>query len=83
MRYPEPRSLNAALRDAAIGQLRADGHDVRLSDLYAERWKAVVDREDFPALDPDASLIVGAASAGAYFSGALTDDVKAEQDKLL
>ncbi|HPU16353.1 MAG TPA: NAD(P)H-dependent oxidoreductase [Polymorphobacter sp.] len=80
--HPEPQSLNASLRDVAITQLQADGHDVQVSDLYAENWKAVVDRQDFPGLDPEARLVVGAASARAYFGDALTADVKAEQDKL-
>lgn len=81
--HPEPQSLNASLRDIAIEQLQADGHEVQVSDLYAQGWKAVVDREDFPVLNLDARLIVGAASADAYFSGTLTSDVKAEQEKLL
>jgi len=81
--HPEPRSLNASLRDVAIAQLQADGHNVKLSDLYAQNWKPVVDRADFPLLEPETRLVVGEASAGAYLSGSLTDDVKAEQDKLL
>lgn len=81
--HPEQKSLNAALRDVAIAQLEADGHTVQLSDLYAQNWKAVVDREDFPALDRETRMVVGAASGGAYFGGSLTDDVKAEQAKLL
>lgn len=80
--HPEPQSLNAALRDVAIAQLQADGHEVQVSDLYAQGWKAVVDRDDFPTLDPGERLTVAAASAGAYFGGTLTADVKAEQDKL-
>lgn len=81
--HPEQKSLNASLRDVAIAQLEADGHTVRLSDLYAQNWKAVVDREDFPALDPHTRMIVGAASGSAYFGGSLTADVKAEQANLL
>jgi NAD(P)H dehydrogenase (quinone) len=81
--HPEPRSLNASLRDAAIAQLQTDGHEVQVSDLYALQWKAVVDREDFLSLDAAARLVVGAASGGAYYGGTLTEDVKAEQAKLL
>lgn len=33
--HPEPRSLNGALRDVAIKELGAQGHEVRVSDLYA------------------------------------------------
>ncbi len=54
--HPEPRSLNGALRDVAIMELEAQGHEVRVSDLYAEGWKSEVDRADFPSLAPDARL---------------------------
>lgn len=81
--HPEPRSLNGALRDVAIAELAAQGHDVRVSDLYADGWKSEVDRADFPALAPDARLKPAAASGEAFGANALTDDVKAEQEKLL
>lgn len=80
--HPEPRSLNGALRDVAVSQLRADGHEVQVSDLYAMNWKPQVDRGDFPQLAPDARLQVALASGGAFAGGALTADVVAEQEKL-
>jgi len=81
--HPEPASLTNALREAAIAQLRADGHEVKVSDLHAMKWKAIVDRDDFPTLTPDQRLRVPAASGDAFSSGALIADVVAEQDKLL
>ncbi|MDQ7995801.1 MAG: NAD(P)H-dependent oxidoreductase [Luteibacter sp.] len=81
--HPEPRSLNGSLRDVAIAELLAQGHDVRQTDLYAQRWKAVVDRDDFPALRSDDRLHPARASAEAFASGTLTDDVREEQEKLL
>ena len=81
--HPEPQSLNAALRDVAVQELEAQGHEVRISDLYAMNWKASVDRADFPQLSPDARLKVPKASHGAFDANALTDDVKAEIEKLL
>jgi NAD(P)H dehydrogenase (quinone) len=81
--HPEPRSLNAALRDVAVAELEALGHGVQVSDLYAMGWKAAVDREDFPILDADDRLRVAAASGASVAANALTDDVKAEQRKLL
>ncbi|MFI6407119.1 NAD(P)H-dependent oxidoreductase [Streptomyces sp. NPDC050548] len=80
--HPEPRSLNGALKDLAVSTLEAAGHEVRVSDLYAMNWKAVVDAADFGehATNP---LRVVASSAGAYDAGALTPDVVAEQRKLL
>lgn len=45
--HPEPRSLNGALRDVAVAELKAQDHEVRISDLYAEGWKSEIDRADF------------------------------------
>jgi NAD(P)H dehydrogenase (quinone) len=81
--HPDPGSLTNALRDVAADQLRAEGHAVRVTDLYAERWKSIVDRVDFPNLPASARLRVPAASGAAFAAGALTDDVKDEQAKLL
>ena len=81
--HPEPRSLNGALRDVAIKELEAQGHEVRVSDLYADRWKSEVDRADFPSLAPDTRFIPVAASKKAFEANALTDDVRAEIEKLL
>lgn len=81
--HPEPRSFNAALRDVALEELKAQGHEAQVSDLYAMGWKAQVDRADFPELAMDARLKVASASGAAFAAGALTEDVKAEQEKLL
>lgn len=81
--HPEHRSLNAALRDVAVAELKARGHEVRISDLYAQGWKSEIDRADFPQLVDDARLSVAAASGEAFKAHVLTDDVKNEQEKLL
>ncbi|CDH18120.1 related to Ribosyldihydronicotinamide dehydrogenase [quinone] [Zygosaccharomyces bailii ISA1307] len=81
--HPEPRSLSASLRDVAIKHLESQGHKVRVSDLYKNHWKAVLDRDDFGQLTKNESLAVISASKDAYSSNNLTDDVKAEQQKLL
>ncbi|MDK1374439.1 MULTISPECIES: NAD(P)H-dependent oxidoreductase [unclassified Sinorhizobium] len=81
--HPEPRSLNGALRDIAIKELEAQGHEVRMSDLYADRWKSEIDHADFLSLAPDARLKVAKASGEAFATNALTEDVKAEHEKLL
>lgn len=81
--HPEPRSLNGALRDVAVRELEAQGHEVRVSDLYAQGWKPEVDRADFPSLAPGARLMPAAASKQAFETGTLTPDVTAEIEKLL
>ena len=81
--HPEPRSLNGALRDIAVTELEAQGHEVRISDLYAQGWKSQIDRADFPVLSSDARFKPAAASGEAFTANALTADVRAEQEKLL
>ncbi|WP_018253591.1 NAD(P)H-dependent oxidoreductase [Salinispora mooreana] len=79
--HPEPKSLNGSLKDLAISTLRTAGHEVRVSDLYAMRWKAVVDATDY---GPEAAnpLRVARDSGRAFDAGTLTPDVLIEQDKL-
>ncbi|MBI5131618.1 MAG: NAD(P)H-dependent oxidoreductase [Rhodopseudomonas palustris] len=81
--HPDPRSLNGALRDVAVAELQRLGHEVQVSDLYAQGWKPAIDRADFPALAPDERLLASAASKTAFEAGELTPDVRAEIDKLL
>lgn len=81
--HPEPRSLNGSLRDVSVSELEAKGHEVRVSDLYAQGWKSEIDCADFPRLTPEARLVPAAASKQAFETGTLTDDVKAEIEKLL
>ncbi|KAA9152488.1 NAD(P)H-dependent oxidoreductase [Amycolatopsis acidicola] len=80
--HPEQRSLNASLRDEGLRALTEQGHEYRLSDLYAMNWNPVVSREDY-ALDPDERLKVAGASATALTEGRLSPDILAEQEKLI
>ncbi|KAK7430767.1 hypothetical protein QQZ08_002811 [Neonectria magnoliae] len=81
--HPEPKSLNGALLRTTVDELEAQGHEVRVSDLYAMKWKPQADRNDFPHLQPDERLRVAYASGVATQTNTLTDDVKREQEKLL
>ena len=45
--HPEPQSFNGALKDRALGTLRAQGHEVVVSDLYQMNWKADLGENDF------------------------------------
>ncbi|KAM0438609.1 hypothetical protein ACHAPT_001361 [Fusarium lateritium] len=80
--HPEPQSLNGSLLRTAVDELESQGHKVQVSDLYAMKWKSQVDRDDFPQHPADARLRATMASAEATASGTLTEDVKAEQEKL-
>jgi NAD(P)H dehydrogenase (quinone) len=81
--HPEPKSLNRAFRDVAVQELIAQGHEVRVSDLYADGWKSEVDRTDFPTWPVEKRLVAGAASNKAFVDDALTPDVKREIENLL
>lgn len=81
--HPEPKSLNGALRDLAVETLTAQGHRVQVSDLYAMRWKAVVDADDFPDRDLPDRFSYGRESKRAFAAGTQAPDVAAEQQKLL
>ncbi|MFC0040839.1 NAD(P)H-dependent oxidoreductase [Actinomadura rayongensis] len=78
--HPEPKSLNAALRDAGRKALADLGHELRESDLYAMGWNPVVSAADFGGSAD--RLAVSRDSAAAYASGALAADIQEEQDKL-
>ncbi|QEL25522.1 NAD(P)H-dependent oxidoreductase [Bosea sp. F3-2] len=80
--HPEERSLNGSLREVAFAELRAQGHEILVSDLYAMGWKSQVDRQDFPQWPADKRLLVPAASKAGFASAALTADVEAEIAKL-
>lgn len=79
--HPEPASFNGSLRDEGVRALSEAGHEVRMSDLYAMKWKAVVDGDDFPE-NQEERLLVAQASEVAYQQGTLSRDVVAEQEKL-
>ncbi|MER7707783.1 NAD(P)H-dependent oxidoreductase [Kitasatospora sp. NPDC097605] len=80
--HPEPHSLTAALADFAVGRLRAAGHEVRLSDLYAMKWQAALGADDFPEHPADERLRVLDVQGGATRDGRLAAELAAEQEKL-
>lgn len=52
--HPEPRSFCAALKDTTVAALSGAGHDVVVSDLYADGFDPVASAADFPVRrDPD------------------------------
>lgn len=80
--HPEPRSLNGALKDAAVTALTKAGHEVVVSDLYAMSFKAVADVGDFPKRNAEARLVYHRESGEAYAAGRLSSDVATEIERL-
>ncbi len=81
--HPEARSLTSALKNLAVETLTAQGHEVRVSDLYAMQWKAVADAADFSQRKNPDRLHYAPESAHAFATGTQAADVVAEQEKLL
>jgi NAD(P)H dehydrogenase (quinone) len=81
--HPEPTSFNGAMKDVAVETLRAAGHSVEVSDLYAQGFQAVIGAGDFTGerVDPGA-LNIAAEQTRAVETGTLSPDILAEQDKL-
>lgn len=80
--HPEPNSFNGALRDTALETLTASGHRVELSDLYAMRWKATADADDFPDRSDPGYLRIDQEQTFAQESGTTAADIRGEQDKI-
>ena len=80
--HPDRRSLTHQLATTARHALVERGHRTLETDLYAARWKAVFDADDFlDRVDPERLSFV-AESGHAFATGTQTADVAAEQDKL-
>lgn len=78
--HPHQASLNASLRDETVRTLEGLGHTVTVADLYAMKWKAVADFDDFGPTDNEHFM---AAAGEAWEKDALAPDIKAEQANLL
>lgn len=81
--HPEPTSLTRQLVQVTVETLEGQGHEVVQSDLYGMRWKAVFDENDFPSRANPERLSFIMESGHAYSTGRQTDDVVAEQAKLV
>ncbi|MGE0211954.1 MAG: NAD(P)H-dependent oxidoreductase [Parvibaculaceae bacterium] len=81
--HPEPKSFNGAMKDLAVETLRAAGHEVVVSDLYAMGFDPVTGPGDFEGdrADPD-FLSIAAEQTRAVETGTLAADIVAEQRKL-
>lgn len=80
--HPEPRSLNGALNAFIQQHLTDQGHQVKISDLYAMKWKATLDADDFPQRHQAQPFNPSLDSQQALFEGTQSQDIALEQDKL-
>ncbi|MBC7870082.1 MAG: NAD(P)H-dependent oxidoreductase [Chitinophagaceae bacterium] len=82
--HPDPQSFCGVMKDQTLKVLVDRGHSVQVSDLYAMKFKAAADHEDYThdALENGAFEL---PSAQLYASqhGTFAPDVVAEQQKVL
>lgn len=79
--HPEPRSLNGHLREIAVKSLTELGYNVTVSDLYADKFKPVIEKSDFPFYK-ETNFSVEEANAMACKLDILPDDVRQEKKRL-
>jgi NAD(P)H dehydrogenase (quinone) len=80
--HPEASSLNGSLKSFAVRHLEAAGHQVQVSDLYAMKWKAVLDGDDRTDRQADARFDPSMDSKLAFERGTQSKDIVLEQKKL-
>jgi NAD(P)H dehydrogenase (quinone) len=81
--HPEPTSFTGALKDAAVRVLRAAGHQVTVSDLYAEGFNPVGNRHDFKTTADTSRFHYQNEQNHAAKENGFADDVAREQVRLL
>lgn len=81
--HPAPTSFNACLRDAAADEARALGHDVVISDLYADGFGAAGGLADFTVpVNPEAFHYQSEQKAAAL-GGTFAAEIAREQERIL
>ncbi|RQW64366.1 NAD(P)H-dependent oxidoreductase [Vibrio viridaestus] len=81
--HPEPTSLNGAIKLEIVKHLQSLRHDVKVSDLYAMNWKAVLNEQDRTDKDPSTPFHPSEDSREAFVNGTQSADITQEQEKLL
>jgi len=81
--HPEPTSFNGSMRDLAVATLAGAGHQVTVSDLYAQNFNPIAGPQDFTSRADTARLDLGTEQAHAARTGGFAPDVQREIDRLL
>ncbi len=81
--HPEPKSLNGTIKDFYVSYFEGNGHQVKVSDLYAMKWKASADGSDFTTYNQKKRLHYMQSSGEAFANGTQTKDITQEQEKIL
>jgi NAD(P)H dehydrogenase (quinone) len=80
--HPEPTSFNGALKDRAVACLQAAGHEVLVSDLYAESFDPRAGRHDFVEVSDPERFDYQVEQAHATAKAKFAPDLEREQERL-
>ncbi|MHA4852914.1 NAD(P)H-dependent oxidoreductase [Rhodococcus sp. MSC1_016] len=81
--HPEQRSFCGALKDTAVRTLTDLGHDVSVSDLYAMKWNAELDAQDFTGERVDENYLdLSREQEHAFATQTQAFDIELEQRKV-
>lgn len=80
--HNEPQSFNAAMKDLSVEVLRGMGHQVVVSDLYAQKFNPVASAEDFGQRANGEYLVYALEQRHNYSAGTLADDIKTELERV-
>jgi len=80
--HHEPKSFNGAMKELAISTLKEQRHEVKVSDLYAMKFKAIADKDDFVTLSKPDYLQYVLELKNAVEKDLFVEDIKQEQEKL-
>lgn len=80
--HPEPNSLNGFMKDLAAKTFRDNGHEVKISDLYGMKFKAVLNQEDFSQRQNNEIFNPMMEQVNAVGTGSISADIKDEIEKI-
>jgi len=81
--HPEPTSFNGALKDRAVTFLEGAGHEVQVTDLYAENFDPRAGRHDFLDVADAARFDYQAEQEHATYKGGFAPDLEREFERLM
>jgi NAD(P)H dehydrogenase (quinone) len=77
--HPEPQSFNGALARRAEATLQALGHEVKVTDLYQEKFKGIPDADDFSVRGDPSYLRIDREQTYSRDNGVVPPDVLEQQ----
>lgn len=81
--HSQPTSFNSALLRTAVDTLKGQGHEVRVSDLYAMNFNPVASAADFKERRFEGHLQYDREQKHAVAQHSFSDDIQAEIEKVI